>query len=52
MREEGYYWVKRMNKWNIAMWYNGYWILSGHGLKYSDYDFQEINENRLVYERR
>lgn len=54
-RQEGYYWVKFHNKFEIA-WYkhnqklsgiNKYWLLAGSDHEFEDSDFEHINENRI-----
>lgn len=55
MRQEGYYWVKRHGQWIIAVWlkdgyYGSYWYLTGTETMFKDSDFEEINENRIVYD--
>jgi hypothetical protein len=53
MRQEGYYWVKYEGKWFIAEWDTIYneWHLTGSEYDFKDHDFEEINENRLVYDQ-
>lgn len=54
MREKGFYWVKFNNEWVIAEYTIdsnniGNWILTFENKLYTDAFFQEINENRLIY---
>lgn len=53
MREPGYYWVRLKNAKYLTEFEVGYWGLSGWALtglfhKYSDSDFQEIDERRIT----
>lgn len=58
MRQEGYYWVKLRGKRIVARWSNEigteyfkmYWYITGSSSTYIDSDFEEINENRIVYD--
>lgn len=52
MREEGYYWVRCKGEWRVAYWadvLNG-WFKSGVTATSMDYDFDEIDERRIVRE--
>ena len=61
MRQEGYYWVKYDGEWEIAyfsvtysMHYDGEWSLNpaiANETVLQDSDFEEINENRIVYDQ-
>ncbi len=48
-RQEGYYWVKYYDAFEIAEWKEGVWLLCGIDDKYSDNDLSFINENRIKY---
>lgn len=50
MRQEGYYWVKRKGAWYVAEWAANCWYLTGDGRMLNDNYFEEINENRIVYD--
>jgi len=43
-REAGNYWVKYKGKWKVAQWSPNNWYLAGHGLSFSDSEFDEIDE--------
>lgn len=49
-RETGYYWVKFLQAWNIAFWEEptGKWMLSGIKQVFTDYNFAEIDERKIV----
>ncbi len=50
-REAGYYWVRfKRGHWIVAEYLSSsLWILTGIShVKHSDFDFKEIDENRLV----
>lgn len=55
MRQQGFYWVKWLNNWEVAQWVthdrdevNGtWWMIQNEGL-FSDNEFQEINEQRIL----
>src|SRR4030043_1376977 len=44
MRENGYYWVRRGDIWNVAEYFYGGWILCGHVIDHDDTYFDEIGE--------
>lgn len=48
MRREGYYWVKRLGKWEIAVLRirlnNEYWFLHDHSYTYDASQFEEIDD--------
>lgn len=46
-RQEGYYWVKSDNKFEIALWKNNWWYIIDSSHRYDDVDFEHINENRI-----
>lgn len=59
-REDGYYWVSKMNElysdgkietWFIAYWdsLTGFWCIAGDENIYRDISFFEINPSRLIH---
>lgn len=50
MRQEGYYWVKDNHYWIVCEWDGYRWWAPGVEDYFKDSDFEEINENRLVYD--
>lgn len=46
MREQGYYWVKINNDWEIAEW-SIYWERIGYETVLDDSAFEEIDERRI-----
>lgn len=51
-RESGYYWVKNENIWYVAKYNKDYfaWSISGVETTFTDVDFEEIDERRIVRE--
>ena len=54
-RELGFYWVKYIGEWIIAEYTNSYvdgefaWFHCGNECESNDDYFDEINENRIIY---
>ena len=46
-RQEGYYWVKYDDKFEIAYWNCIKWYMIESPYSYEDSDFEHINENRI-----
>lgn len=48
-RKEGFYWVKiNETGWIIAEFDSNSWVLCGTDFFYSDHDFIQIDENRII----
>ncbi len=48
-RQEGYYWVKYIDEFEIAFWNGIKWYLIESPHSYQDSDFEHINETRIKY---
>jgi hypothetical protein len=49
MREKGYYWVKLNAEWIVALFEQlGYWYIPGSESIFLDYNFDEIDEIRIL----
>lgn len=46
-RKAGYYWVKTMNRWQIALWEADGWALHGVEGVFDDNDFEDIAEHPI-----
>lgn len=46
-RQEGYYWVRYDGEFEIALWKHNVWYMIESPYKYSDSDFEHINEVRI-----
>lgn len=48
-REIGFYWVRYRSLWHVAEWTElGYWEVTHNNQCYTDEEWDEINETRLV----
>jgi hypothetical protein len=52
MREPGFYWVKRFDKWSIAEFDGESWTSTTYIDPIFDRDWQEIDERRIVRDDR
>ena len=50
-RENGFYFVKVNDNWMIALWTEEKWFEIGSLSVYSDSDYQEIDESRIIRTR-
>lgn len=46
-REQGYYWVRTGNCWNVEEWIAGEWVFDSYNSS-DDGSFDEIDERRIV----
>ena len=47
-REDGFYWVKRKDRWTVGKYWLGQWSIVGRAGTYETYEFQEVSPTRLV----
>jgi len=51
MRASGYYWIKIRGEWTLGKWDSSHgneWYLFGIEYSFSDYEFEEIDENQII----
>jgi len=52
-REQGFYWVKYVGEWVISYYHSpNFWLRSGAYMEDFDSDYEEIDEDRIVRNKR